>query len=126
MKRHRHLDLLSLNQPREIRVNQTALDRIDLSIVKHHFTRAQTFDVDREDRVSSGFRAKDRGEFTKRSDGGDSFRATAINRNGHHALAPRAPRIILAATFTHLCLHLVIFFLRHDFSLTNFQRPGLA
>src|SRR5690349_2286034 len=105
-------------------MNQSTLHRIDLSIVKHHFTRANALNIDREDRVSSRIRAKDRSEFSERSDGSNSFRATAINRDGHHAIAPRSPRIILAATFAHLCLHLVFFFLRHDFSLQTFSDPG--
>src|SRR4051794_22653831 len=88
VKRHSNIDLLPFNQPGEIRMNQTALDRIDLSLVKHHFADSDPFNIDREDRVSSGIRAKDRSQFSKRSDGGDSSRATAINRNGHHAIAP--------------------------------------
>jgi hypothetical protein len=84
VQRHRHFNLLSLNQPRQIGVNQTTLHRIDLTIVKHHFADADTFDIDRENRVSSGFRAKDCSQITQRSNGGNSFRATAINRNGHH------------------------------------------
>ena len=34
VKRHRHFDLLSLYQPGEIRMNETTLNRIDLTIVK--------------------------------------------------------------------------------------------
>src|SRR6185295_13551207 len=71
--------------------------------------------------------AKDGSQITKRSDGGNSLCATAINCYGHHALTPRAPRIVFAATVTHFCLHSVIFFLRHDFlPYTNFQRQAIA
>src|SRR5215213_7679809 len=48
--------------------------------------------------------ANDRSQLPERSDGGNRFRATAINGNGHHAVARRAPRIVRAATFTHFCL----------------------
>src|ERR1051325_11946625 len=102
-------------------MDQTTLHRIDLAIVKHHFTRPHAFDVDRKDRVSSRIRAQDCSQFSQRSDGSDCLGATAVDCDGHHAIASRASRIILAATLTHFCLHLEIFFLRHDF--LNWQLP---
>src|SRR6185503_18057964 len=116
---------LTYNESRQVSMNQTTLHRIDLPIVKHHFAHAHALDIDREDRISSGFRAQDRSQFSKRSDGSNSFPVTTINREGHHAFAPRTPRIVLAATVAQLCLHLVFFFLRHDSPPTQtFSDPG--
>jgi hypothetical protein len=126
VQRHSHFNLLSLNKPGEIRVNQTTLNRIDLSIVKHHFTCTSALDVDRENCISSRFRTKDRSKLAGRSDGSNCLCATAVNCNGHHAIAPRASRIVFAATLTQLCLHLVIFFLRHEFSLQTFSDKPIA
>src|SRR5215207_2492927 len=58
VKRHGNFDLLSLNEPREISMNQATLNRIDLPIVKHDFTLTHAFDLDREDRISSCFSAQ--------------------------------------------------------------------
>jgi len=102
-------------------VNQSTFNRIDLPIVKHHFALAHAFDVDRKDRIASGFGAKDGSQITEGSDSRNSLCTTAINCYGHHAVTPRAPRIVFAATVTHFCLHLVIFFLRHEFSLQTFS-----
>jgi hypothetical protein len=44
-----------LTRPRQVGMDQTAFNRIDLPIVKHDFTLADALDLDREDRVSSGF-----------------------------------------------------------------------
>ena len=57
-------------------MNQSAFNRIDLPIVKHHFALDHALDVDRKDRVASGFGAKDGSQITGRSDGGNSVCAT--------------------------------------------------
>jgi hypothetical protein len=127
VKRHSHFNLLSLNEPGKISMNQSTFHRIDLSIVKHHFADANALDVDRENRISSGFRTKDCSEVAGRSDGSNSVSSTAVNCNRHHTLTPRAPRIVFAATVTQLSLHLVFFFLRHEFSLQTFSdRPQIT
>ena len=110
MQRDGHFNLLSLNQSRKIRMNQATAHRIDLTIVKHHFARADAFDVDREDGVSSGFGSQDRGQLTQGRDGRDGFTAAAINGDWNQSLATRAPRVILAATLAQLCLDRYILF----------------
>src|SRR6185503_11747385 len=116
VERHGDFDLLALHETSEIGVNQATLNRIDLPIVKHHFTLANAVDFDRENRVSPGFRTKDRSQITRRSNGSNSFSAASINGNGNHSLAPHASSIILAATLALFCLDPELFFLRHDFS----------
>jgi hypothetical protein len=104
-------------------VNKPALHRIDLSIVKHHFAGADSLNVNRENCISPGFCTKDCSQVTGRSHRGKSLCSTAVNCNRHHAIAPRASRIVFAATLTQPCLHLEIFFLRHEFSLQTFSDP---
>src|SRR6185369_11556289 len=45
VQRHSDFNLLALDQPREVGVNQATLDRIDLPIVKHHFTGADALHI---------------------------------------------------------------------------------
>jgi hypothetical protein len=102
-------------------MNQTTAYRIDLSIVKHHFARTETLDIDGKDRIAAGFRSQDSRQIAQRGNGGNRFRAPTVNRDRHHSFAPDTPGIILSATFALLCLDLKLFFLRHDFSLHTFS-----
>ena len=54
MQRNGNFDLLTLHQPRQIGMDEPAAHRIDLAIVKHHFTGADAFDIERENRVATG------------------------------------------------------------------------
>src|SRR5688572_16028751 len=123
VERHRDFDLLALHQPSQIGVHEPSFDRIDLAIVKHHFALTEAIDVDREDRISPGFRTQDRGQLAQRSNSSDRFPAASINRNRNHSLAACASRIVFAAALALFCLDPENFFLRHDFSLQTFSDP---
>jgi hypothetical protein len=99
MQRHGHFNLLALNQTGQVRMYQATANRIDLALVKHHFTGADAFDVEREDRVApdSERRIAASSRAARARPHGAAF--ATINRNRNHSLATRAARIILAATF---------------------------
>src|SRR6266850_3718838 len=58
MKRHSNLNLLTFHQPGKIGMEEPAAHRVDLALVKHHLTSSNAFNVEREDCVTAGLRAK--------------------------------------------------------------------
>src|SRR5882724_5088078 len=56
MKWNGDFDLLTLDQPLKVGMDQTQSHRINLTIAKHHFTWANPLDVERKNCVSSRFR----------------------------------------------------------------------
>src|SRR5437763_16130024 len=79
-------DLLSLNQPLQISVNQTTTHGINLAIMEHDFTRTDAFNINREDGVEARVGAKNRRQVTNRSDSRHGFAFTAINGDRNKAV----------------------------------------
>ena len=86
MHGHRDFNLLPLDEPLQIGVNQTTAHGINLPVVEHHFAGADALDINREDRVVSGLRAENRRQITKRGDGRNSFALAAVNGHGNESL----------------------------------------
>src|SRR5262249_44925514 len=57
-QRNRDFNLLSFNQSPKICMQKPAANRIDLSIVEHHFTGANTIYIKRKYRVAARIRAE--------------------------------------------------------------------
>src|SRR5690606_41519654 len=60
MDRHGHLDLLTTSKSAKIRVDQAALNRIDLEVTKDHVVVVLTIDIDRKHRINARIGTKDR------------------------------------------------------------------
>src|SRR5678816_2708496 len=102
-------------------MNQTSTNRINLPIVKHHFTLANSRDVDRENCVSSRLRTQDRGQLADWRNGCDCLGITTVYSDRDHATTSRSTSIVLATSLTYGGLYLKFFFLRHDVSLQTFS-----
>src|SRR5712691_13259412 len=116
MHGHRDLDLLSPNQPLKVCVDQTSTNRINLTIVKHHFAPGSALDFDRKDRVPASLRSQNRRQFLKRREGGYSLAFSAIDRHRHHACFSCASSVILATSFACFGSNRNLLMLCHDCS----------
>src|SRR5678816_1467499 len=85
-------------------MNQTSTNRINLPIVKHHFTLANSRDVDRENCVSSRLRTQDRGQLADWRNGCDCLGITTVYSDRDHATTSRSTSIVLATSLTYLSL----------------------
>src|SRR4051812_47901070 len=63
--RYRDLNLLARDQPAKISVHQSHANGIDLSIVKHDFTGAYSFDLQTENGVATAIGPQNRRQFTQ-------------------------------------------------------------
>src|SRR5690606_25516440 len=61
VNRNGKLDLFTLTETAKVRVHKTAQQRIDLTILKDHVRYTYARDIQREDRVCTAFKPKDRG-----------------------------------------------------------------
>jgi hypothetical protein len=127
MDRHSNFDLFSEDKPSEIRVDQAAVNRINLAFMKHDLALAKPVNVQRKDRVVSCFRAQDRCQLSQRCNDGNGIAFPAINGNRNHAISARTAGIVFAASFAYRSPNCDCFSFCHDcysLSLKILQVPN--
>src|ERR1700730_193827 len=95
---------------------QTAPDRVDLPIVKHHLACPYTINVDGKNGVPAGFRTENGRQISQWCERGDGSTLTAINDHGDPSGAPRTAGIILASAFAGCGANGNLFVLSHNCS----------
>src|SRR5947209_16616850 len=124
VQRHGDFDLLALHEAAQVRVDETALDRVNLPVEEQNLARADALHVEREDRVVARPGAQDGGQLPERRGRRHGLTAAAVDRQRHHAPRAQAARVVLAAARAQLRAHRYRFSLCHVYSQAFSNQPS--
>jgi hypothetical protein len=100
-------------------MNEPTTDRIDLPVLEDHVVNALACNVERENGVDAGVRAKDRGKVLKFRDSRERLRAAAIDDDRYFPLCPQTAVYVLSLFVTLLSFN--NYFLCHITSGSAFK-----
>src|SRR5688572_26169350 len=100
MDGNRHFDLFSTGKSTKVRVDQPPPDGIDLTGLKNHVVYSLTRNIEREDRIHTGVRTKDRRKFLQFRDSRYRFRAAAVNDDRDFPFGTQPAVYVLTAGLT--------------------------
>src|SRR5439155_1998088 len=96
---NRCFDLFALDQPFEVRVNQTTAHWIDLPVVEHDLAGSNAFHIQGENGVPARVGSQNCSQLTKGREGRYALALTAIDDNRNLSFATCAARIVLPTSF---------------------------